>query len=180
MHSKTEDELATAHAELQLARSNYEKGMIRERIRQIERSMQHNPIQPIANTAIQHRVLAIHDTQSSSKSVWHVHNEKDTQIDSKETVYETVRVTGCSGVRIDKAHAKTSCYIEDTHKSEIYIVAQQIRIKACTKLTLHAHTKTGVYIEDTEDIVIHAYTPEYEVEWKNNTTVHDFSCTSVV
>jgi len=178
--AKPEEELQKAYRELALAKTKYEKGLVREKIRQIEKTLTENPIERVERAETQFAVVSIANTLEAEPGKILLEKRSDENFESP-IFGKSVVIKNSKSLKASSITSETSFYIENTHNSEIHVVAQQIRVYLCTGLVLHVYSKTGVYIEKSEAITVVPFEPENNApEWSNDPTVHDFSQTTVI
>ncbi|KAI5190058.1 hypothetical protein NEMIN01_0843 [Nematocida minor] len=168
------EDLFKAHRELEMARSNYDRGLIRERIRQIEKILKNNPMQPVKKEQEVSKVVAIEETQETHSKVFMVDRIENKTINVEENEYDTARIANVKQCQISVRTAH-STYIQSADSSLFYITAQQIRVNSCRNVTIYAYTATGVYIEDSTDVKVLEYTPKVLPAYANHVQVYDFN-----
>ncbi|KAI5134649.1 hypothetical protein NEAUS07_0888 [Nematocida ausubeli] len=170
--------LLAAYRELEVAKSNYERGMIKEKIRGLEAALKENPIGPVQKEQKVSKVIAIEDTQRTIDSVFLLKDTSERELKVEEE-YDTARIeniTRCN-IHIRTAH---SAHISHAKDSVLYITAQQIRVYSCSNLTIYAYTATGVFIEDSVEIRVCEYTPEVRPSYENRPIVYSFNAESTI
>lgn len=172
------EELRSAYRELEVARSKYEKGLIRERIRKIESTLGPNPMKRTSSTKIVNEVVEIEETQTTSEKVYEVSKIEDKCIEIEEQ-YDTAHISDITRCRISIS-TDHSVYIKGAKHSTFFITAQQIRVHSSTSIVIHAYTATGVYIEDSSDVKVVEHTPSKQPPYKNNIQVYDFNRESTI
>ncbi|KAH9386157.1 uncharacterized protein NEMAJ01_1053 [Nematocida major] len=172
------EDLYRAHKEFELARSKYDKGAAKEKIRQLEKALKQNPIRTVAGAQTTTESITIEETQRASESVLSLCQVENAKV-CEEREYDAARV--CE-VRGSEVYVRTvhSTHIKSCSNSVFYVTAHQIRVHSCRNITVHAYTATGVFLEDSEGVTVHAYTPASPPGYRNCTEVYDFSAESTI
>lgn len=175
-------DLAGAHKELLEARTNYEKGLIKERIRRLAKELEKgNPVGPL--TAAESGAKAVEFTSEEEAATRAdglcVRGRRRETIVVGNAAYDAARIADSSEISVPFFRARTSCLISNVENSEMVFSAQQVRLSNCRSLTLWVYTKTGIYLEESEQIVVKDLRARmaHEEEWENCLDVYDFSAT---
>ncbi|OAG29444.1 hypothetical protein NEDG_00577 [Nematocida displodere] len=175
---KASEALHQAYKELELARSNYDKGAIRTRIRAIEKTLT-NPIEKVTEREPVTKITSIDETLQVKESVYLLSGAQG-RIITVDQKYETAKIENATGIVLQHLVLNTSCYLKNVSNSTLEVTAQQLRLVNCSNLIIHAYTKTGVYIEDSTHIIVHPLKPQQAPNWPNNTTIYDFNHTNEI
>ncbi|KAI5183048.1 hypothetical protein NEIRO03_0675 [Nematocida sp. AWRm78] len=174
----TLESLLKSYKELEIAKSKYEKGLIKEKIRELEASLKINPIPAVSKEVQVSKILTIENTQKRIDKVLRLENVDKKELNIEEE-YDTARIaniTECT-LHLRTAH---STHISQTRNSILYITAQQIRVYGCADLTIYAYTATGVFIEDSVNIQVLEYLPDTLPPYKNNLSMHNFNAVNTI
>lgn len=172
------EDLFKAHKEMKLAKSNYDKGIIKDRIRSIEKLLGSNPIDSIRNSKAAKEVLAIDETQQESDKVLVLSTVTGKCIEKREE-YDTARLKEISDstITVKTTH---STYIMNSVNSVFYVIAHQIRVYGCSDIKIYAYTATGVFIEHSDNVEVLEYRPEHTPAYSNHTALYNFNEQNII
>ncbi|KAI5184343.1 hypothetical protein NEHOM01_0088 [Nematocida homosporus] len=168
------DELYKAQQEYAIARTAFDKGVAKAKIRQIEEALKSARMGPITTTKSQAIVTSIAQTQTKPTNTYSLTNTHNQAIKLTSS-WGSATIDCVSYIQLDQLNVQTSCKLTNSSHSTFYITASQIRVTSCQHLTLYVYSKTGVSIEDSSDITVLPYQPDPQPSWPNNTQIFHFN-----
>ncbi|KAI5171313.1 hypothetical protein NEFER03_0672 [Nematocida sp. LUAm3] len=174
---KTEEsleELKRLYKDLSSARTKYDQGMIRTRIREIESFLEETPMRQQIEPNKQRVVIEIENSVKEDHNIYSLSNASHQKI-SLSKPYESAYISSITGVCLLNLHLNSSCHISNSQDSFIYLITNQVRLTNCKNITIYAYTRTGVYVEKCTNITVLPYELECPPIWMNNLTLYDFN-----
>ncbi|KAI5180383.1 hypothetical protein NEOKW01_0687 [Nematocida sp. AWRm80] len=172
MQLSTKQRLEELQRELVLCRSNYEKGLVKEKIRKAEKELTSNIINAHDNPQPITTLSSIQSTEMPQENILRIENTSGSI--NRTGIYTSALITNSTNLTAN-IRVEHAVNIRQVTNSVMYLIGQQIRITECSNLELFVYSKTGVHLENSQNISVQEYTPESIPEYKNNYQVYSFN-----
>jgi Tubulin binding cofactor C len=167
-------ELARRKRELSEAKTNYERGQIRERMRELERELEKmSPIHVEIRRREEEVQVEVGRRERKREGILEIEGLSGEKVDVEEKECTEAYIRNSRGIEVSFFRASSSCFLSNVEESRLSFSARQVRLHSCKNLELSLYTRTGIHMEKCEGIEIRAI-DGYEEEWGNCLEARDF------